>query len=112
MCSNGLPFVWRGIHDKCFKMIKTIASKNLSLRPIDRTSPNPVWVVCDACPSGCGTYYGQGEDWTTMHPAGFMSKIFSDAQRSYFTYEHEMRLALLRCSRSGMTPSLGLKRFG
>jgi len=24
-----------------------------------------------------------------MHPAGFMSKKFTDAQRSYFTYEHE-----------------------
>jgi hypothetical protein len=24
-----------------------------------------------------------------MHPAGFMSKKFTDAQCSYFTYEHE-----------------------
>ena len=24
-----------------------------------------------------------------MRPAGFMSKKFTDAQRSYFTYEHE-----------------------
>ena len=89
MCSNGLPFVWRGIHDKCFETTKAIASKKLSLRPIDRTSTEPVWVVCDACPSGCGAYYGQGEDWKTMRPAGFMSKKFTDAQRSYFTYEHE-----------------------
>ena len=89
MCSNGLPFVWRSLHDKCFEMIKVIAAKKLSLRPIDRTSPEPVWVVCDACPSGCGAYLGQGNDWKTMRPAGFMSKKFTDTQRSYFTYEHE-----------------------
>lgn len=89
MCAQGLPFIWRGLHDKCFESIKAVAAKNLTLRPIDRTKPDPVWVVCDACPSGCGAYYGQGDDWTTMKPAGFMSKKFTDAQRSYFTYEHE-----------------------
>jgi RNase H-like domain found in reverse transcriptase len=89
MCVNGLPFIWRGVHDKCFETIKAIASKKLTLHPIDRTSSDPVWVVCDACPSGCGAYYGQGEDWKTMKPAGFMSKKFTDAQRLYFTYEHE-----------------------
>jgi Reverse transcriptase (RNA-dependent DNA polymerase) len=35
MCTNGLPFIWRGIHDKCFETIKAIASKKLALRPID-----------------------------------------------------------------------------
>jgi hypothetical protein len=89
MCSDGLPFAWRNLHDKCFESIKAIASKKLSLKPIDRTKPEPVWVVSDACPSGCGAYFGQGEDWRTMRPAGFMSKKFTDAQRSYFTYEHE-----------------------
>ena len=108
MCSNGLPFVWRNIHDKCFEMVKTIASKNLSLKPIDRTSPNPVWVVCDACPSGCGAYYGQGEDWRTMAPAGFMSKKFTDAQRSYFMYEHEM-LGVIEALRKWDDTLLGLR---
>jgi hypothetical protein len=64
-------------------------SKKLALCPIDQTSSDPVWVVCNACPSGCGAYYGQGEDWKTMKPAGFMSKKFTDMQRSYFTYEHK-----------------------
>jgi hypothetical protein len=53
------------------------------------TKPETVWVVCDACLSGCGAYLGQGNDWKTMCPAGFMSKKFTDMQRSYFTYEHE-----------------------
>jgi len=89
MCHNGLPFIWRGLHDKCFETIKAIAGQKLILQPINRTTNQPVWVVCDACPSGCGAYYGQGEDWKTMKPSGFMSKKFTDAQRSYFTYEHE-----------------------
>jgi hypothetical protein len=89
MCANSLPFIWWGVHDKCFETIKAITSKKLALRPIDQTSSDPVWVVCDACPSGCRAYYGQGEDWKIMKPAGFMSKKFTNAQRSYFTYEHE-----------------------
>jgi len=80
MCSNGLPFVWRTLHTKCFEMIKAITAQKLSLRPIDREDPTPVWVVCDACPSGCGAYFGQGDDWKTMRPAGFMSKKFTNAQ--------------------------------
>ena len=89
MCSNGHPFNWQGIHNKCFETIKAIVSKKLMLHPIDQTSSDPVWVVCNTCPSGCRVYYGQGEDWKTMKPAGFMSKKFTDAQHSYFTYEHK-----------------------
>jgi hypothetical protein len=62
MCSNGLPFVWRALHEKCFETIKAIATQKLSLHPIDREDPKPVWVVCDACTSGCGAYFGQGDD--------------------------------------------------
>ena len=90
MCSDGLPFTWRNLQDKRFESIKAITSKRLSLKPTDRTKQDPVWVVSNACPSGCGAYFGQGEDWKTMRPAGFMSKKFTDAQCLYSTYEHEM----------------------
>jgi RNase H-like domain found in reverse transcriptase/Integrase zinc binding domain len=33
--------------------------------------------------------YGQGPEWQTCRPAGFLSKKFSDAQRNYQTFEHE-----------------------
>ena len=89
MCSDGLLFVWRNLQDKCFESIKAITSKRLSLKPINRTKQDPVWVVSNTCPSGCGAYFGQGEDWKTMRPTSFMSKKFTDAQCSYFTYEHE-----------------------
>ena len=82
---------WRKLHDKCFESIKATASRKLSLRPIDRQNKDPIWVVTGTCPSGCGAYYGQGDDWKTMRPAaGFMSKKFTNTQRAYFTYEHEM----------------------
>ena len=90
MCANSLLFLWRGIHDKCFETIKAIMSQKLLLHPINHASKEPIWIVCDACPSGCGAYYGQGKDWKTMRPTGFMSKKFTNAQQSYFTYKHEM----------------------
>jgi hypothetical protein len=34
--------------------------------------------------------YGQGPEWQTCRLAGFLLKKFSDAQRNYRTYEHEM----------------------
>ena len=64
--------------------------------PIDRTSSDPVWVVCNTCPSGCRAYYGQGEDWKTMKPAGFMSKKFTDTQRSYTAW-NEAYIMLVSC---------------
>jgi hypothetical protein len=33
--------------------------------------------------------YGQGPEWQTCRPAGFLSKKFSNAQRNYRTFEHE-----------------------
>ena len=89
MCANGRPFIWRAHHEKCFKEIKRLACMAPVLRPIDHKDPNPIWVMCDACPGGVGAYYGQGKEWKTCQPAGFMSKKFMNAQRSYFTYEHE-----------------------
>jgi hypothetical protein len=89
MCANGHPFIWRAHHEKCFQEIKRIACHTPVLRPIDSKNPEQIWVVCDACPAGVGAYYGQGKTWKDCQPAGFMSKKFTNAQRSYFTYEHE-----------------------
>ena len=33
--------------------------------------------------------YGQGPDWQSCRPAGFLSKKFSFAQQNYCTHEHE-----------------------
>ena len=89
ICANDAPFHWRPIHDKCFEMIKALAAKAPILKPIDPEKPDPIWVICDASTSGIGAYYGQGPDWKTCRPAGFMSKKFTNAQHAYVTYEHE-----------------------
>jgi len=41
-----------------------------------------------------GALYGQGEDWKTCRPAGFMLKKLTDAQHNYWTFEQET-LAIL-----------------
>ena len=86
---NGHLFEWRPIHQKCFDNIKLLASKAPILKPIDPTNPEPIWVVCDASTHGVGAYYGQGKDWRNCRPAGFMSKKFTTAQRSYRVFELE-----------------------
>ena len=64
------------------------------LCPIDPNAKDPIWVVCDASTSGLGAMYGQGIDWKTMRPAGFMSKKFKDSQFNYQVFEMET-LAIL-----------------
>lgn len=94
MTRNGQSFSWRPLHDKCFEMIKTLACKSPILRPIDPNKEEPIWVITDASVSGVGAVYGQGPEWQTCRPAGFMSKRFTSAQHSYLTYEQEALGAL------------------
>jgi RNase H-like domain found in reverse transcriptase len=39
--------------------------------------------------SGIGTMYGQGDEWQTCQPVGFMSKKFTLAQMNYRVFEIE-----------------------
>ena len=75
----------RGIHVDADKMqcIKTLACKAPILKPIDYDNPDPIWVITDGSKAGVGAIYGQGHDWKTCQPAGFMSKKFSNAQQHY-----------------------------
>lgn len=86
---NGQPFYWRPLHQTCLDRIKDMACKAPILKPIDPDLDEPIWVVTDASVCGIGAVYGQGPDWRTCRPAGFMSKKFTSAQRSYPTYEQE-----------------------
>lgn len=89
MMRNGQYFYWRPLHQKCFDEIKVLACKSPILRPINLKLPDPVWLITDASYTGVGAMYGQGPDWETCRPAGFMSKKFTSAQYSYFTFEQE-----------------------
>ncbi|KAL1939365.1 hypothetical protein VTO73DRAFT_9921 [Trametes versicolor] len=86
---NGQPFHWRPLHQTCLDRIKAMACKAPILKPIDPDCDETIWVITDASVCGVGAVYGQGPDWRTCRPAGFMSKKFTSAQRSYQTYEHE-----------------------
>ena len=86
---NGQNFDWRPLHQKCFEEIKALACRTPILRPIDTRDPDPIWVITDASTSGVGAVYGQGPEWDKCRPAGFMSKKFTPAQHSYFTFETE-----------------------
>ena len=86
---NGQAFDWRPLHEKCFESVKALACKVPILKPIDHRNPDPIWVITDASTSGVGAVYGQGPAWHNCRPAGFMSKKFTTAQHSYFTFETE-----------------------
>ncbi len=108
MEKNGQTFVWRPVHDKCFTMIKELCSRHPILKPIDPSKPDMVWVICDASTSGLGAMYGQGPEWMTCRPAGFMSKKFTPAQHNYRVYEHEA-LAILEALLKWEDKLLGYK---
>jgi RNase H-like domain found in reverse transcriptase len=87
--SKGTAFIWKPMHQVCMDNIKALACKAPILRPIDRKNLDPIWIVCDASASGVGAVYGQGPEWQSCRPAGFMSKKFSAAQRNYRVFEME-----------------------
>jgi hypothetical protein len=92
---NNCPFEWTPLLDKCLQSIKALARKVRILRPVDPKNPDPIWVITDGSKSGIRTVYGQGLEWHTCRPAGFLSKKFSVAQQHYRTHEHEM-IAVLK----------------
>ena len=91
-------WTWGPLHEKCFASLKSIACKSPILKPIDyehaKECGENIYLVCDASIASVGSFYGQGVDWQTCRPAGFLLKKFSSAQHSYRTYVQET-LAIL-----------------
>jgi hypothetical protein len=70
-------FTWNPIHQCCFDMIKSLACKAPILKPIDPDeikNGKKIFLICNALLYGIGAYYGQGKDWQSCRPAGFLSK--------------------------------------
>ena len=86
---NGKPFIWTPLLDKCFESIKSLMCMAPTLKPISPQKPETIWVICDSSKTGVGAIYGQGPDWQSCHPTGFLSKKFSSAQKNYHTHEQE-----------------------
>jgi len=68
ICRNGQPFYWKPMHKACFNNIKATACKTPILKPIDPSSSDPIWVICNASMSGIGAMYGQGVTILNPHP--------------------------------------------
>ena len=64
------------------------------LKPLDFNKNEPVWVIMDSSQMGIGAMYGQGTNWDTCRPEGFLSKKFTSAQHNYHTHEHETLVVL------------------
>ena len=87
-----------------------MVTKHLILKVLDWNSPLDIWVVIDGSNFGVGGYIGQGKEWNTCHPAGFLSKKFTSAQQNYWTHEHEA-LAVLEVLAKWQDKLLGRKFF-
>ena len=64
------------------------------LKPVDFSMNELVWVITDGSKTGVGAIYRQGKDWEHCHPAGFLSKKFTNVQHNYRTHEHETIVVL------------------
>ena len=76
LVQNNWTFQWTPLLDKCFQSIKVIATWLLILKPVDLNKNEPVWVITDSSWMGISAMYGQGKDWDTCQPAGFLLKKF------------------------------------
>jgi hypothetical protein len=94
ICSSGQESKWTELHEKCFVELKQLVAEAPIIKPIDYKSELPIWVITDASARGVGGLYGQGPNWRSCNPAGFMSRTFTPAQMNYATWEHEL-LAVL-----------------
>ena len=94
--------------DKCFQSIKAIAMRSPILKPVDFNKNEPVWVITDGSQTGIGAMYGQGANWDTCQPAGFLSKKFTSTQHNYCTHKHET-LAVLEALMKWEDKLLGRK---
>jgi RNase H-like domain found in reverse transcriptase len=92
---NNHLFLWMPLLDKCFEIIKLLACRGPILKPIDSNNPKTIWVITDGSKTGVGAVYGQGSDWWTCRPTGFLSKKFSAVQQHYRMHKHET-IAMLK----------------
>ena len=108
LTKKNVPFKWEPIHEEAFLNIKRLAKNTPICKPINHDSPLPVMMVADASNRGLGGYYGQGEDFKTMVPAGFHSRAFNPAEKNYPIHDKEM-LAIVDCLKKFAPQLIGIK---
>jgi RNase H-like domain found in reverse transcriptase len=105
---NNHLFLWTLLLDKCFESIKLLVCRAPILKPINSNNPETIWVITDCSKTGVGAIYGQGSDWWTCRPAGFLSKKFSASVQHYRTHEQET-IAMLKALLKWEDKLLGYK---
>ena len=91
LAQNNQTFQWTPLLDKCFQSIKAIATQSPILKPVDFDKNELVWIITDGSQTGISAMYGQGANWDTCQPAGFLSKKFMSTQHNYRM--HDVRFA-------------------
>src|SRR5690606_19298251 len=84
------PFEWTIACEQAFRNIKEICKMNPVLRPINNELNEPIFLICDACLTGVGSWIGQGKDLEHVRPAAFHSRKVTKAQTTYPVYEQEL----------------------
>jgi hypothetical protein len=108
LTKKNVTFKWEPKHQEAFDNIKRLAQTTPICKPINRSAPDRVMVVADASNRAIGGYYGQGEGYKTMRPAGFHSRALNDAEKNYATHDKEM-LAIVDCLKKWEPQLSGLK---
>ena len=103
-----VKFKWEPVHQQAFDNIKRLTKNTPICKPIDYDSPDPIMLVADASNRGLGGFYGQGNDYKTMTPAGFHSRTFNPAEKNYPTHDKEM-LAIVDCLKKFEPQLTGMK---
>ena len=78
------------------------------LKPVDFNKYKPIWVITDGSWMGISAMYGQGANWDTCRPVGFLSNKFMSTQHNYCMHKHET-LAVLEALMKWEDKLLGRK---
>jgi hypothetical protein len=87
LTKKNVKFEWEPIHQEAFDNIKRLAKNTPICKPVNYDSSDTIMLVADASNRGVGGYYGQGNDYKTMVPAGFHSRAFNPAEKNYPTHD-------------------------
>ena len=89
MGKNDNNYEFTDEHLMAFNQTKELIAKDGVIQPINHSSQQPIWLVCDASNIGIGAWIGQGP-LDAIRPAQFFSKKFNSSQQNYTTYDQEL----------------------
>ena len=76
-------------HDETFKILKELWNSFQILRPWNKESKEPKYLICDDRNVGLGSWIGEGA-FDTIRQSCFRSRNFNPAQPRYRTFQKEL----------------------